>query len=122
MALDFAVARFKHLDWKRRLRSFLDGRYTLTKAQATSHKDCELGKWLYAEGLKKYGHLAGMQELEQTHVELHAIVKKVVQLKNAGNADAAQQEFSRLAPVSDKVIKLLNAVEQNYEEPARKRA
>jgi len=117
MTLDFALARSKHLDWKTKLKSFLDGRQTLTEAQAISHKDCELGKWLYSEGLKKYGHLAAMRELEQTHVELHAIVRKVVQKKNAGDAAAAQLEFSRLGAVSDDIIKLLKDVEQSYERP-----
>jgi methyl-accepting chemotaxis protein len=121
MTLDFALARSKHLDWKTKLRSFLDGRHTLTEAQAISHKDCELGKWLYSEGLKKYGHLAAMQELEQTHVELHAIVRKVVQMKNAGDAAAAQQEFSKLGAVSDDIIKLLKDVEQSYERLAKER-
>ena len=120
MMLDFALARSKHLDWKTGLRSFLDGRHGLTEAQAVSHKDCELGKWLYSEGLGRYGHLTGMQELEQVHVELHAIVKKVVQLKDAGNAAAAQQEFVRLGPVSDKIIALLKDIEQRYEGSPKK--
>ena len=36
-----------------------------------------------------------MQELEQTHVELHAIVRKVVQMKHTGNEAEAEQGFSR---------------------------
>jgi methyl-accepting chemotaxis protein len=119
MTLDFVLARAKHLDWKIELTSFLEGRHTLTKAQAISHKDCELGKWLYAEGLKKYGYLPSMQELEQTHVELHAIVRKVLQMKHAGNEAGAEQEFSRLRPVSDRIIKLLKDVEKSYEASAK---
>ncbi|PYX54813.1 MAG: hypothetical protein DMG76_20330 [Acidobacteria bacterium] len=116
MTLDFALARSKHLDWKRNLRYFLEGRLTLTEAQAISHKDCELGKWLYAEGLKKYRHLSNMSELEQTHVELHAIVRRVMQMKHAGDETGAKQEFSKLGPVSDRIIQLLKDVEQSYEQ------
>jgi methyl-accepting chemotaxis protein len=119
MTLDFALARSKHLDWKTELRSFLEGHSRLTKSQAISHKDCELGKWLYAEGLKKYGYLPSMQELEQTHVELHAIVRKVVQMKHAGNEAGAEQEFNRLGPVSARIIKLLKDVEKSYEASAK---
>jgi methyl-accepting chemotaxis protein len=115
MTLDFALARSRHLDWKLKLRSFLEGRQTLTEAQAISHKDCELGKWLYAEGLKKYRHLSNIEELEQTHVELHAIVRRVVQMKHAGDEAGATQAFSRLGPVSDRIILLLKDVEQSYE-------
>ena len=120
--LDFALARSKHLDWKIRLRSFLDGAHGLTEAQAVSHKDCELGKWLYLEGLGKYGHLTGMLELEQVHVELHAIVKSIVQLKNAGNADLAHRELIRLGPVSHKIITLLKDIEQQCEGSSRERS
>jgi methyl-accepting chemotaxis protein len=115
MTLDFTLARSRHLDWKGNLRSFLEGHHTLTEAQAISHKDCDLGKWLYGEGLKKYQHLSNMKELEQTHVELHAIVRRVVQMKHAGDEAGAKQEFSRLGPVSDRVIQLLKDVEQSYE-------
>jgi methyl-accepting chemotaxis protein len=118
MTLDFALARSKHLDWKRSLRSFLEGHRTLTEAQAISHKDCELGKWLYAEGLQKYRHLSSMAELEQTHVELHAVVRRVVQMKHAGDEAGAKQEFSRLGPVSDRIVQLLKDVEQSYEQSA----
>jgi methyl-accepting chemotaxis protein len=112
MTLDFALARSKHLTWKLEIRSFLEGRHTLTEAQAISHKDCELGKWLYAEGLKKYGNLPSMQELEETHVELHAIMRKVVELRRAGDRAGAEQEFRRLEPVSKSIIKLLKAAEE----------
>ena len=116
MTLDFALARSRHLDWKRNLRFFLEGRLTLTEAQAISPKDCELGKWLYAEGLKNYRHLSNMSELEKTHVELHAIVRRVMQMKHAGDETGAKQEFSKLGPVSDRIIQLLKEVEQSYEQ------
>jgi methyl-accepting chemotaxis protein len=120
MTLDFALARSRHLDWKLNLRSFLEGHNTLTEAQAISHKDCELGKWLYAEGLRKYRHLSNIKELEQTHVELHAIVRRVVQMKHAGDLAGAKQEFTRLGPVSDRIIQLLKEVEQSYVESANR--
>ncbi len=43
--IDFVSARIKHLNWKVRLRLFLDGIETMTQEQAVSHKDCDLGKW-----------------------------------------------------------------------------
>lgn len=86
--------------------------YTITEAQAISHKDCELGKWLYAEGLKKYGDLPSMQELEERHVELHAIMRKVVEMRRGGDKAGAKQEFRRLEPVSKGIIKLLKAAEE----------
>jgi methyl-accepting chemotaxis protein len=113
--IDFAVARVMHVAWKSGLRSFLDGKETLTEEQAVSHKDCDLGKWLYSEGMAKFGNLPEMKELEKVHVELHSIVKRVVQLKNSGNTPAAEQELARIESLSQKMFSLLIAIEQKVE-------
>lgn len=110
--LDFALARSRHLDWRTKLKSFLEGLGTLSEAEATSHKDCELGKWLYSQGLHKYGSAPSMKELEQRHAELHSIIRRIVQMKNAGDVDGADHEFKKVRPISDKVMGLLNEVEK----------
>jgi methyl-accepting chemotaxis protein len=112
---DFAVARVMHIAWKSSLRSFLDGKESMTEEQAVSHKDCDLGKWLYTDGLTTYGTMPEMQELEKVHVELHSIVKKVVQLKRAGDQEGAEAEHAKLEPVSQKIFLLLVKIEQQVE-------
>jgi methyl-accepting chemotaxis protein len=109
---DFAVARVMHIAWKSALRSFLDGKESMTDDQAVSHKDCDLGKWLYSDGKAEYGNMPEMQELEKVHVELHSIVKRVVQLKNSGDASAAEKELAKIEPVSQKIFSLLVTIEQ----------
>lgn len=109
---DFAVARVMHIAWKSSLRSFLDGKESMTEEQAISHKDCDLGKWFYSEGMSSYGTMPEMQELEKVHIELHTIVKRVVQLKHSGDKPSAEQELSKLEPVSQKIFSLLVAIEQ----------
>ncbi len=112
MAIDFSLARTAHLAWKARLRSFLDGKQTLTEAQAVSQRDCDLGKWLYGEGMAKYGTLSEMRELERVHADLHGTVKRIVELKRSGNAPAAEQEFTKIDPISHRIIALLTTIEQ----------
>ena len=109
---DFAVARVMHIAWKSSLRSFLDGKENMTEEQAVSHKDCDLGKWLYSDGLGAYGSLPEMQELEKIHTELHSIVKRVVQLKHSGDNVSAEKELEKLEPVSQKIFSLLVTIEQ----------
>ncbi|MBF0515579.1 MAG: Tar ligand binding domain-containing protein [Nitrospirae bacterium] len=109
---DFSNARSKHLLWKSRLRDFLDGRESLTESQAVSHKDCDLGKWLYSKGIDKFGHLPEMQKLETIHEELHSTVKQIVQLKNAGNTEGAEHQYLEIEPTSKEIIGLLNAIEK----------
>ena len=109
---DFAVARVMHIAWKSGLRSFLDGKESMTEDQAVSHKDCDLGKWLYSDGLAGYGTMPEMQELEKVHVELHSIIKKVVQFKHSGDISTAEKELAKIEPISQKIFSLLIAVEQ----------
>ncbi len=113
--LDFSAARTKHLSWKTRLRGFLDGKESLTEEQAVSHRDCDLGKWLYADGINSYGNYSEIHELEKIHADMHGLIKDIVRLKKAGRVDAAEQEFSRVEPLSAEIVGLLNRLEQKVE-------
>jgi len=110
--LDFALARSKHQQWVDRLREFLDGKTALTVEQAGSHKDCALGKWLYSTGLKEYGDIPEMQELEKTHAGFHGLVRNIVRLKTTGHHAQGEQESSDVKPTSQKIVELLTAVEK----------
>ena len=112
---DFAVARVMHIGWKATLREFLDGKESLTLEQAVSHKECALGKWLHSEGLAKYGDMPEMQEFEKVHIELHAIIKNVLQLKNSGDASSAEKEYKKMDEVSSKIFSLLVTIEKKIE-------
>jgi methyl-accepting chemotaxis protein len=109
--VNFAQIRFKHLQWKSRLRDFLDGKSVLTEQQAVSHHDCDLGKWYYGDGMANYGHLPEMQKLDGAHEELHATVRRIVTLKHQGQVATAEQEYERIGPLSHEIIELLNAIE-----------
>jgi methyl-accepting chemotaxis protein len=112
VSIDFSTARSKHLMWKSRLRRFLDGQEAMSQDQAVSHKHCDLGKWLYSEGLTQYGHIPQMKELEQVHRTLHGVIKRIVELKHAGQPAEAEQEFKKVEPISGQIVSLLDAVEQ----------
>ena len=112
---DFAVARVMHIGWKASLREFLDGKGSLTLEQAVSHNECDLGKWLHAEGLKKYGDMPEMQEFDKVHIELHETIKKVVQFKNSGDASSAEKEYEKMDKISSKIFSLLVTIEKKIE-------
>lgn len=112
MTFDFTRAALKHSNWKLRLRDFLDGKGSLTAAEAIGHRDCELGKWLYAEGLAKYGSIPEMSRLEREHEQLHRTVKVVVDLKGAGKRKEAEAEFRKIEPISKSIVDLLNALDK----------
>lgn len=118
--VDFSQARFKHLNWKFRIRAFLDGKETLTKEQAVSHYDCDLGKWYYSKGKAVYGYLPEMQEFEREHEKLHLLVKQIVEEKNKGNMKESEQLYNQLLQTSDNIIRLLEAAEKSINQKANK--
>ena len=109
--LDFALARNKHNAWKNRLRHFLDGQEPLTDAHAVSHKDCDLGKWLYSDGLKLYGDLASMQEMEDVHEKMHGYIGEIIKQYNSGNKGEAEKLYQQVTQCSDTVVRCLSSVE-----------
>jgi len=121
--LDFAGVKTAHLSWRLKLRGFLDGRANIHPDELASHRDCKLGKWLYGKGAETCGHFPEFQELETKHQEMHGMVQQVVELKNAGKASEAEQQFSHVASAAEKVVALLTRLEARVtQSPARGQA
>jgi len=110
-SVDFSRVKMAHRSWRLKLRHFLDGHENIDRKGLASHRDCELGKWIYGGGMATYSHLQEMLELETRHKEMHASVKHVVELKHAGKAGEAEQEFSRVCEAADRVVGLITRVE-----------
>ena len=110
--LDFSAAKSAHLAWKARLRSFLDGDASLTQEEVVSHHDCVLGKWYYSEGLKRYGDISEMQQIEQPHKTMHQLIGEIVKLKENGKIDESEQLFAEIDPLSQQIIQKLSEVER----------
>ncbi len=111
-ALDFTLARNKHAAWKTRLKHFLDGSEKLTSAHAVSHKECDLGKWLYSDGLRLYGDLPDMQQMEEVHEQMHGYIGEVIHQYNNGNKVEAENLFKHVEKCSDTVVQCLTNVEK----------
>ena len=112
-AAEFSAMRRAHLAWKSRLRDFLDGKGTLTLKEVASHKECQLGKWLYGGALQEYGHLSGMEEMERIHADMHAAIKAVVEEKDAGNLSQAERLFNDVTNMSEQVVAYLGQIASN---------
>ena len=110
--LDLSAAKSAHLNWKVRLRSFLDGKGSLTEAEAVSHHDCAFGKWYYGEGMRKFGHIAELKEVEAPHAELHATIKDIVKARNGGDAATAEKLYGNVDQLSRRIVALLDAAER----------
>ena len=113
MNFDFTRAALKHSSWKLKLRRFLDGKGGLNFTEAVSHRDCDLGKWLYAEGLVKYGAMSEMKTLEKEHAMLHQAVRTIVDLRSAGKAKQAEAAYLEIDPLSRHIVELLETLHKH---------
>ena len=103
-SLDFASAISAHKAWKSRIDDFLSGKEEMHPEDVSSHRDCELGRWLYGSGLTTYGDLDEMQSLERDHQELHSQIKTVVQAHHSGNKSAVEAAYDELVRLSGNVV------------------
>ncbi|MDH5545223.1 MAG: methyl-accepting chemotaxis protein [Gammaproteobacteria bacterium] len=111
-SLDLSSAKAAHLNWKTRLRSFLDGKESLTREQAVSHHHCAFGKWYYSEGLQSFGHLKAIKAVEDPHADLHRLIKTIIELKEQGRTTEAEKEYAKVAGISEKIVSLLDQAER----------
>ena len=109
--LDFYSARTAHLAWKQKIRDFLDGKQALTHQEAVSHRDCVLGKWLYSTGMARYGHYDEMVLMEKQHEIMHNTIREIINLRNAGDDQAAENKFHTIDSLSSEIVTLLRKVE-----------
>lgn len=110
--VDLTAAKTAHIAWKGRLRAYLDNKGSLTRAEATSHKECALGKWYYSEGLEKYGHLSEMKTLEGPHAEMHSKIRQIIDLRESKKLAEAEKLYQQIEPLSEQVVRLLGQIEQ----------
>lgn len=111
-SVDFARVKMAHRSWRIRLRRFLDGSEDIDPNKLASHRDCELGKWIYADAMPNYGHLPDVQDMEKKHKLMHERVKTVVELKHGGNAQEAEEQLSGVTQAAEEVVALLTKVER----------
>ena len=108
--MDLHRAGIEHLLWKRRIRSCLDEKKTVTKVDPVTHKECPLGFWLYSEGLQKFGSLNEFKELEITHVSMHMIANKIIRLKERNEVESAEEEYKKLELMSKEIVGKLTSL------------
>ncbi len=109
--LDLSGARAAHTAWKRHVRDYLDGKDALPREQLISHRECDLGRWYHGEGLRLYGHIPEMHELERPHRMLHELIASLVSHKENGRSSEAELCYAQIGPISDLIVKLLHAIE-----------
>jgi hypothetical protein len=95
-----------HMFWKQRLTDFLNGKEIETTVDLP-HKKCDLGTWIYSDGMAKYGKMSEMQDLEKIHKEMHLIAERVIKMKRSGSVSDLEQELAKIEHLSQRLYSLL---------------
>jgi methyl-accepting chemotaxis protein len=110
--VDLSKAKVAHLAWRTKLRKYLDGHGSLTMAEATSHKDCALGQWYYGEEAEPYKSLPSMIKIEEPHQLMHEKIREIIQSREAGDSENAEQAYIVVNELSGKVVQCLDKIEE----------
>jgi|GEM_PF-699953 len=112
-----AQARSAHLQWKTRLRTYLDDDRNSAKelrlAEATNHHLCQLGEWYYSNAGKKLMHMPVMQQLEEPHRRLHETIGLLMAAKEQGDSIKAEQLLQQIDILADQVAQKLETLQQD---------
>lgn len=112
LLIDLERAKSAHMAWKVKLREFLDGRAVLTREQAVSDHDCAFGKWYFGHGLERFGHIPEMSQVREPHAEIHKLIREIIELKEHGKIEEAEQEYLKVAPLSEHIVELIDNIKQ----------
>ncbi len=108
--MDLHRAGIEHLLWKRRIRNYLDDKEGRGTVETVSHKNCRLGRWIYSSGIKKYGELTELREMEIIHAETHNVANRIIRFKNDGRLEDAEEEYKKLEAISREIVGKLTAL------------
>lgn len=79
-----------HLQWRRKLQEAVLTGEALDIEAIRRDDCCELGTWLYAEGLRLYGTYPAFTKLLEVHREFHAITGIIAEIINSKNYEQAK--------------------------------
>ena len=99
-----------HISWKLRLQKVIDGTSEEQLDAATVARDdaCELGKWIYGEGLK-YKASETYRALGRVHANFHICAAKVVLKAQEGDKrSAASLLHTTIEPLSREIVRVMS--------------
>ena len=121
--IDITIARITHVEWVHQLERLLHRE--ITSASLPSYYACELGVWLYGEGLRNYGEIPEIGYLVECHSKFHVAAERVIEWHNSSKFNSqktAQVEidFREALATSQEIVYHLTMLEfkilQKYQE------
>jgi len=119
--MDFDRAILAHRHWKDKLNDYLTNRDgTLSANTIEQDNQCELGKWIYAEG-HKHSRLTEFEALRSAHARFHKAAADVVRKADSGaniSGETVLGGHSEFSSASTAVVKAIMDVKHKVEKQA----
>ncbi|MFZ4859094.1 MAG: CZB domain-containing protein [Desulfuromonadaceae bacterium] len=121
--IDITIARITHVEWVYQLERLLHKE--TTSASLPSYYDCELGVWLYGEGLRNYKEIPEIGYLVESHKRFHDAADNVIEWHNGSKFNSqktaqAEFDFRDALAMSKEIVHHLTMLEfkilQKYQE------
>ena len=112
-----------HMQWKVRLRDYVDGKGgRLDAAEVERDDKCELGCWIHGQG-QRFARDTCFGRLRETHARFHKCAARIVRLHDRGEKSQAEtalsEEFPRLASTIVQEIRELRQHADGKPNPVR---
>lgn len=105
----YSKAIIYELQWRVRLKKFLDGQGHFDIAELYP-ENCKFGKWLCSDEITKYASPTEIREIEKVHTKLHQEAKRAYALKSLGEDLDAKQKLKTMEATSMKLVSLLTSL------------
>lgn len=111
--IDIADAVKAHVNWKVRLRRYMDGESNeqLRVEDVCRDDNCILGKWIYGPGSKHFHGNEHFKRLQADHTRFHSLAGTIVARMQGGEKEKAEELFANeYSRSSFRVIKSLTTL------------
>jgi hypothetical protein len=90
--LDSAIE--KHNEWKAKLRTAISNQEKVDASTLSKDNCCQLGAWLYGDGMSKFGSAPEFRSVLSLHKAFHAEAGRVSEMINQGRYAEADQALT----------------------------
>ena len=104
-ARELVLANIKHRHWIRDIQNYVTGASEVVSAIDAT--DCPLGVWLNSSGHTRYSKHPAFLSVQQAHEDVHAVAKRLIGYRQAGELAKAASGLPELNVVSDSLIESL---------------
>lgn len=103
-------AKTDHMVWGIRIHQLMWGNVELNAADVEDHAVCRLGKWYFAEGREKYGHMPEFETLGIVHEQFHKLCAATIRAYDDKHMQEVERNLPEIDRLSEEVLSILDKI------------